>query len=340
LTINVNVADAQIFVNDVQQKSNVIQLPGGKAKVVVKAAGYQDFIIEVQMAGDQVLNANLAPLNFPLTVNANVKGFQVQINGADQKGNVFQLPGGTYNVTVKAPGFVDFNASVQLNGAQTVNANMMPLTYGLTVNANVAGASVTVDKLTGQAGQTFTLPGGTYQVKVSAPGYRDFNTSVQLAGNQTVAANLELITFKLSVAANVKGAQIFINGAAAGNDSVTSVLAPGSYNVSVKAPGFVDFNTTVQVNGDQKVNAVLQPMTGTLNVEAPDGAGLMVFVDGSLVKFGKIGKGEKGAMSSLVLPVGTHTVRYELGFVVAETQVTINLGQTVTVSPSFTIQVK
>jgi hypothetical protein len=37
--------------------------------------------------------------------------------------------------------------------------------------------------------------------------------------------------------------------------------------------------------------------------------------------------------------VGIKPVHYKLGFGVAETQVSINPGQTVTVSPCFTIQV-
>jgi hypothetical protein len=333
------VAGAQILVNGAQITGNVAQLPGGKATVLVKAAGYEDFSTGVQMAGDQVLTVNLVPITYGLTVIVNVKGYQVFINGAEQKGNTFQLAGGNYNITVKAPGYQDFNTGVQMNQAQNIVANLVPVTYNLTVNANVAGAAVTVDKQAGQAGQSFNLPAGTYQVKVSAPGYRDFATSVQLSGNQTVSANLELITYKLSVTANVKGAQIFINNAAAGNDNATSVLAPGSYTVSVKAPGYVDFNTSVQLNADQKVSAVLQPMTGSLVVEAPQGTALMVFVDGSAVNFGKGKANDKGSLT-LTLPVGAHSVRYELGFVVAETQVTINMGQTVTVSPSFTIQVK
>jgi hypothetical protein len=140
-------------------------------------------------------------------------------------------------------------------------------------------------------------------------------------------------TFNLTVNANVKAFQVFING----DEQKGNVfeLPGGTYNLTVKAPGHMDFNTTVQLNGDQKVNAVLQPMTGTLNVEAPSGTGLMVFVDDGLINLPKGGK-----TSSLVLPVGTHTVRYELGFVVAETKVTINIGQTVTVTPLFTIQVR
>jgi len=65
-------------------------------------------------------------------------------------------------------------------------------------------------------------------------------------------------------------------------------------------------------------------------VEMPRNTAMQVFIDGNIQK----------RLESLTLPAGQHRVRFELGFMTAETLVTITAGQSVTVAPVFSIMVK
>ncbi|TFG60638.1 MAG: PEGA domain-containing protein, partial [Spirochaetales bacterium] len=74
---------------------------------------------------------------FDLTITSNVGSAQVFINGAAQnnKGMPFTasgLAGGSYNVVVKAPGYQDGSASVNLTANQTVTINLNSMTAALT----------------------------------------------------------------------------------------------------------------------------------------------------------------------------------------------------------------
>ncbi len=67
---------------------------------------------------------------FQLTVNSNVRSAQVYLNGNLQKATIpfnATLDGGTYSITLKAPGYQDGNATVNLNSNQNITINLQPL---------------------------------------------------------------------------------------------------------------------------------------------------------------------------------------------------------------------
>ncbi len=129
LTINGNVPDASIFVDDAQISGNMVVVPPGNHTVRIFADGYQEYSTVVNVAGPMVLNAALAPAGFPLMITGNVKGAIVFIDGV-QKGPVPYreiLPPGNYSLSVLAPGFQSYDRDVMLSGPLSINANLQPL---------------------------------------------------------------------------------------------------------------------------------------------------------------------------------------------------------------------
>jgi hypothetical protein len=133
LTISTNVKGAQIFVNGEAQKvtaPGTLNLAGGSYTITLKAGGYYDASTTVNLNDNQTVTVNLNPIQYTLTVNSNVKGAQVLLNGAVQGGGTpfsATLNPGNYNVTVRAAGYQDGSGSVNLNSNQSLTINLQPL---------------------------------------------------------------------------------------------------------------------------------------------------------------------------------------------------------------------
>jgi hypothetical protein len=222
-------------------------------------------------------------VSYSLSIQSNVQGAQVFINGNPAGNTPFQssLPGGSYSVLVRAPGYLDFSQNVVVSGAAFVQANLVPISFSLSVSSNVAGADVLINgNPAGKIPFSTQIPGGSYTVVVRAPGYADFSQNIVVSGAAQVNANLQLLTYALSVASNVSGAQVFLNGNPAGKTPFGTQIPGGSYSVVVRAPGYVDFTQDIVVSGAAQVNATLQLLTFQLNVASSVG-GAEVFLNGN-----------------------------------------------------------
>jgi hypothetical protein len=133
LTVQSNIKGAQILINGTVQKGSIpfsATFDQGNYTVTLKAAGYYDGTTTVNLNSNQTVTVNLNPIQYTLTVNSNVNGAQVFLNGAAQKGSTpftATLNPGTYTVTLKAAGYQDGTATVNLNSNQTININLQPL---------------------------------------------------------------------------------------------------------------------------------------------------------------------------------------------------------------------
>lgn len=352
LTVTCNVPQAGVLVNGamVGKVPYTGQYVPGTYKVTVRWAGYKDFEQTVQLNSNITVNAILGqappppPAQYPLTVNANVPHAAVFING-NQVGTTpytAQLTAGTYAVTVRVPGYNDFNQSVMVNGPSQVNATLMPQQASLTVNANVQGAEVFLNgSPAGRTPLTLQVVPGSYTVTVRAPGYNDFSQNVVVNGPIQVNAMLQGTSWQLTVDSSpVRGAQVLINGSAVGQTPYQSVLPAGVYSLVVRAPGFADFNYQFSMNGPQNINAQLSPMAASWQISLPDNivnkdmkgghwSQIMIYLDGVL---------QKGS-SGQILP-GRHVIRITSGGVASETVFDVQAGRTYVFEPFFGITVK
>ena len=85
------------------------------------------------------INVTLQPISKTLTVNSNINGANVIINGQQygQTPLTTSLNPGSYNVQVTYPGYKTYNISVNLNSDQTIYANLEPnIAIKIWINGN------------------------------------------------------------------------------------------------------------------------------------------------------------------------------------------------------------
>jgi len=218
----------------------------------------------------------------------------------------------------------------------------------LNIQCNEVGAEVYINgRLAGQTTPNFSflVPRGNVQVRVQKNGFRTFETVVK-AGTSPINLHVRLDRLggpaapgptpppvviqnhTLRVTANVTGAEVIINNVSAGRTPFSASLAPGSYTLVVRAPGYADYSENLRISGSQSVNANLQPMMVPLNLGNLR-PGAEIFLNGA-----RIGTANSSTFSAQVAP-GTYTLTIRLGgFLDFTSQITVGSAPQ-TVSPVF-----
>jgi len=145
-------------------------------------------------------------------------------------------------------------------------------TGSLFVGTNVAGATVTLNgQRLGSANTTFSnIRPGTYPVRVQAPGFRDYTTTITIRAGSTTNLNVEFAQavtpapvvnnqFTLSIRSSVNGARVFVDGREVGtirNGGLNVSVDRGSAEVVLIAPGYRTFvgNYNVTRNAQITIN--------------------------------------------------------------------------------------
>ncbi|TVR58397.1 MAG: PEGA domain-containing protein [Spirochaetaceae bacterium] len=297
------------------------------------------------------------PASYNLTVRSNVANATLLINDEQQRvtryPHTVSLTEGTYTIVVRAQGYQDFRTTVNLTSNQTVTASLQSSAYTLRVNSNVREAEIFVNnQRKGTGTHQESLAAGTYNIRVTAQGYSDFTTTVNLNSNQTVTANLQQVTFNLRVNTNVRTATIYVDGDQMGTGSYAGSMPQGTYNVRVAAEGYEDFSTTVNLNSNQVVTANLrQAMSGVSllfpsSMFAPglnDPLGqIEVYIDGDRINNpNRIQTGSPPRQGfELQIRPGRRRVRIVSGAFVFETDFVFHPLRTYTIDPSFSLNVR
>jgi hypothetical protein len=289
------------------------------------------------------LSAAFAQTKFPLRINCNEMDADVYINNKlytkTMPNLTIQLPPAVYSIKIAKAGFNEFNQNVTVkagNGGTLLNAVLQPLQapaqvpapnallpmFPLNINSNVAGAQVYLNgKLSGQTPFGQKVIGGTYEIRVTAPGYSEFQQRMVVRTPTQVNAVLQGSSSQISISSNVNGAEVIINGNTAGRTPFAAQMPMGSYSVQVRSPGYLDFQQNVVVgNGPVQVNAVLQSLGYQVTVNA-NVQGALVLVNGQQV-------GQVPFMTAL--PPGNYGIIVRAqGFMDYQAQLSVNGPQTV-----------
>jgi archaellum component FlaG (FlaF/FlaG flagellin family) len=116
----------------------------------------------------------------------------------------------------------------------------------------------------GVKGNAVQVVPGSHQVRVLAPGYQPYETTVNVNQSMTVNVALQPTLLTLSVSVDVKNYFFFVDGQSVKGNAVQVV--PGNHQVKVQSPGYISYETTVSVNESMNLNVSLQPELYALNI--------------------------------------------------------------------------
>lgn len=178
-------------------------------------------------------------------------------------------------------------APADVNDGYPIFAWQVP-TYAVTFRTGAAGASITVNGVSGQADAdgkyTVKLPDGAYKYTVSAFGYQAAAGQVTVSGEtQTVTVTLTPVgkrTVRFNVTPTEAKAAVTVtwdgDGRIVAAQSDGSYLLPeGAYTYTVKAKGYAKDGGTLNVTKDETISVTLTPSTAWDGAgrDQPDGSG-------------------------------------------------------------------
>ncbi len=250
VTINAGVPGAVIYVDGVIISGNSITVTPGRHTIRITAQGYQEYQDNLNVLRPIVLAPELRQAGYQVVINTNVRNPDIYVDNAAVRGNVVLLLPGNHSLRITAEGYQDYFTTLKVAGPMTFNAQLAVAGFPLTVNANVRGATVSVNNVAkGNVPYTEYLPPGTYMVVVSAPGYLSYAASVPLSAPMTVNADLTYngpasVTFVIPREFQTRDAwgqvKFYIDGKPVtfkGNWVVS--VEPGRHEIEVSSGGFI-----------------------------------------------------------------------------------------------------
>ncbi|MFH0862085.1 MAG: PEGA domain-containing protein [Candidatus Altiarchaeota archaeon] len=227
--------------------------------------------------------------NGTLNVNSNPPSARILLNGVDYGYTYrsFQIPAGTYNLTLVKPGYYDYTKNIIITGGQTTteNAVLVLMPSGTVIVDSVPqGASVTLDGAS--SGVTpvtlYDVAAGTHPLLLTKSGYSSYSANVTTGSGVTVR-NITLESLgpgSLSVSSNPSNAFIYLDGVGVGMTlRLLSGLSAGQHNLTVRKTGYSDYVGVVTVYPGQTTTVYVDfyslPATGTLKIDSvPQGASI------------------------------------------------------------------
>lgn len=175
------------------------------------------------------------------------------------------LTEGTYNVKVTGSNTMDITKQVNVvpDNPTVVDLSKIQVKTGvLNITSNVDGYKLYLNDKEQNAGESPLLEYGTYTVKATKDGYKDFTSSVTI-DSDTNTLNIKMKKSETGGTLNLNSvpssAEIYIDGSYAGTGSVSRSVALGSYVVECKADGYNSDKKQINVSADgQVINLTFQ----------------------------------------------------------------------------------
>jgi hypothetical protein len=219
----------------------------------------------------------------------NVEGAKVFLDEKNMgtiASGILQVPISVYDhpvqrqLRMEAPGYSTYNEillqSPKVGETMIVRGKLQVLPYNLTGSLSLAvsppGGQVSIDEtvmgVVDQSGiMTFrTVKSGNRIVKVTLPGYKNYEQQITVASNLVTKMRITLIpltTGTLQISSIPSGAQISLNGSPYGRTPVTVPdLEQGPYTIELSLPGFQPYKSQVVLSPGQNipVSVTLQPV--------------------------------------------------------------------------------
>jgi tRNA A-37 threonylcarbamoyl transferase component Bud32 len=164
------------------------------------------------------------------------------------------------------------------------------------------------------------LQPASYKLEINQEGYRPVERRLQVTAGGVVDERIELEALPVAVTLNSQPPQahLFINGEHQPETTPTTIrLAPGSYNLVVRKPGFEPYFGQVQVKGGEPAHVEIELVpgrgAGTSNEGAGNAGGVFVTSDPSGAAILVDGfPARKRTPALLQLPPGEHTLTFAI----------------------------
>ena len=175
------------------------------------------------------------------------------------------LTEGTYNVKVTGSNTMDITKQVNVvpDNPTVIDLSKIQVKTGvLNITSNVDGYKLYLNDKEQNTGESPLLEYGTYTVKATKDGYKDFTSSVTI-DSDTNTLNIKMKKSETGGTLNLNSvpssAEIYIDGSYAGTGSVSRSVALGSYVVECKADGYNSDKKQINVSADgQVINLTFQ----------------------------------------------------------------------------------
>lgn len=315
----------------------------GVHRIQLRTAGYADLNRDVDI--DRSMNTLvLAQEPLPGSLLVVSVGTDATVNLSDANGDQFEeniparfdgLTPGTYDVSVTAPGYLNWRDQVTIAGRATeqmLSVSLVPDSAQVMVQTEPSGASVFAVSdnalLAETTPATVSLSEGTHALLYQLDGYKPVQrTYVTFANTSVEAAPIvfEPADALLAVATKPSGASVTLDGQYRGRTPVKLALDPDrGYELRVTRPGYASVTRSVRLPAatNEAININLNARIGEVTVRTvPTDAS--VFVNGR----------ERGKGTVVVeLPAEPQSIRVSKpGYVDFNTRVTPRPGYSQTI---------
>lgn len=199
LTVNSNVDNSSVYINNSLRgvSPSKVELSPGRYTVTVRARGYGDYSVTINLERNTAVNALLKRTKFNLSINSNVEDAEISING-EKVGNVplgMELESGEYELLIEAPGYHAYERALQIDQDETINAELEPIDFTLTIVSNAEGAAVFInDEMAGETPLQIKLPPAIYELRLEAEDFFELSRRVNLDQNRRLNITLKPAT--------------------------------------------------------------------------------------------------------------------------------------------------
>lgn len=341
-TTDKNLTGATIFLDGQPQgqaPATVTTVPG-RHLLEIKKDGYETYSqwVELQLDQIQTIAPTLRANYGTIVVESDPAGAEVLIDGNKHPDvtptKITNVPAGTHNLELNKAGSPTWRQSVQVVGNQEVKVHAM--IGGGTGNVKVLSEAKDAHAFVDGVDQGPTpadvknVTAGPHIFQVKAPGMKTVERPVTVVAGQNTVEKFDLVQDiptdqgVLRVVSMVPGAEVFVDGASAGQVPYEKRLPGGEHTVVVRLSGYKEFTATAKVDPANPVviTAELKAVGHLVILSTPPKA--QVLING--VPQGK-------TPFEADVETGEKVVRLELpGFQAFEATIAIEGGKTETIS--------
>jgi hypothetical protein len=259
---------------------------------------------------------------YVLTFDVTPAGALVSVDGVPIEGTTAGVTAGAHTIRVSRAGYTEYTASIDVRAPQVVSVQLRRQQLLVRFQVNVVGASIEVDGAV-LTDDTVLLSPGVHGLRVTAPGWEEHLEVFTTSESMTVYVELSRSGPLLSVTANVKGAEVWIDDVFRGLSPLALNLPTDRYTLRVSAEGYEDYEAQLNFSRALTLNVQLkksktQPGFALLNIVIPDQyldadhsvtearALMRLYIDGKLADTRK-------DLEGIRVPSGRHQVRLVSG---------------------------